>query len=175
MNQKSRVIPDDEATDKLYQQHAASIFMYVRQHTQRREDAEDILVDTFLAALEEPRFKQFSEKEQVSWLWRVARNKTIDTYRRAQIRRSVPLEEITETIFDDEERTPERSVLRLEEEEGVHKLLERLTPSQQEVVHLRFGYGLRCAEIASIVGKREAAVRTMLSRAMNVLRIVAKE
>jgi DNA-directed RNA polymerase specialized sigma24 family protein len=43
------------------------------------------------------------------------------------------------------------------------------------VMCLRFGYNLRCAEIASILGKQESAVRTMLSRTINLLRDVYKQ
>jgi DNA-directed RNA polymerase specialized sigma24 family protein len=38
------------------------------------------------------------------------------------------------------------------------------------MLQLRFGYGLHCGEIAAILGKREDAVRAMLSRTMNSLR-----
>jgi DNA-directed RNA polymerase specialized sigma24 family protein len=53
--------------------------------------------------------------------------------------------------------------------------LKRLSPLQREVMCLRFGYNLRCAEIASILGKQESAVRTMLSRTINLLRDVYKQ
>jgi RNA polymerase sigma-70 factor (ECF subfamily) len=175
MYQKSSATPEDHVTDKLYQKYAATIFTYVRQHARTREDAEDILVDTFLAALEESRFRLLSEKEQVSWLWRVARNKVIDAYRRASVRHHVPLDDIAETVLDGEESMPEWVALRSEEEQQVRDLLKRLSPSHQEVMQLRFGHGLRSVEIASVVGKSEAAVRTMLSRAMNLLRNISKE
>src|SRR5579883_2226117 len=96
MYQPEAVTGGDAVTDVLYQRYAATIFAYVRQHTATCEDAEDILVETFLAALEAPKFVQLSEKEQVAWLWRVARNKVVDSYRRLNIRRSIPLEQISE-------------------------------------------------------------------------------
>lgn len=160
----------DDATDSLYQRYAATIFMYLRQHTLSREDAEDLLVDTFLAALSDQKFAQLPEQAQVAWLWRVARNKVIDGYRRSHVRRSIPLEQIAETIYEDEAHSPEQCALRLEEEERIKSMLAHLSAEQQEIMQLRFGHDLRCAEIADVVGKNEAAVRTALSRAMNFLR-----
>jgi RNA polymerase sigma-70 factor (ECF subfamily) len=85
------------------------------------------------------------------------------------------LDDIAETVLDGEESMPEWVALRSEEEQQVRDLLKRLSPSHQEVMQLRFGHGLRSVEIASVVGKSEAAVRTMLSRAMNLLRNISKE
>ncbi|GHO99307.1 RNA polymerase sigma factor [Reticulibacter mediterranei] len=162
---------EDVLTDRLYERHAAAIFTYLRQHTRSREDAEDILVDTFLAAIENEQFAQLSEQAQVAWLWRVARNKVVDSFRRASVRRGVPLELVAETLLEDEARSPEQTVVR---QDLVRSLLTRLSPLQQDVMWLRFGYNLRSAEIASILGKQESAVRTMLSRTINHLRAAYK-
>ena len=165
-------VTEDTVTDRLYERYAAAIFTYLRQHTLSHEDAEDILVDTFMAAIENEQFAQLSEQAQVAWLWRVARNKVVDSFRRASVRRSVPLELVAETILEDETRSPEQMVVR---QDLVRNLLRRLSPLQQEVMWLRFGYNLRSAEIASILGKQESAVRTMLSRTINFLRDVYKQ
>jgi DNA-directed RNA polymerase specialized sigma24 family protein len=69
------------------------------------EDAEDGLLDGFLAALERESLRALSKQEQRHWLWRVARNKMVDYYRRTARRPQVPLEEVTETLFADDERT----------------------------------------------------------------------
>lgn len=43
--------PRNPAFAELYQCYAPEIFAYLRLHTPTREDAEDLLVDVFLAAL----------------------------------------------------------------------------------------------------------------------------
>ena len=63
--------------EELFEQHSEKLFTYLRQHTQSREDAEDILVETFMAALGETKFAHLSETAQIAWLWRVARNKVV--------------------------------------------------------------------------------------------------
>ncbi|HET7639849.1 MAG TPA: RNA polymerase sigma factor [Ktedonobacteraceae bacterium] len=156
--------------EELFERHAEKLFAYLRQHTSSREDAEDILAETFVAALTETKFLYLSETAQVAWLWRVARNKVVDAFRKAAIRRHVPLEQIAETIYEDEAQAPEQMALRQDEADEIHHLLHSLSESQQEMLRLRFGYDLRCGEIAAIQGKREDAVRAMLSRTMNFLR-----
>ena len=146
-------------TEELFERHSATIFTYLRQHAHSREDAEDILVDTFLAAMEDKGFARLPESSQVAWLWRVARNKTVNAFRQADVRRGMLLEQVDETIAEEEAQDPEQMALRQDEVRQVRDLL-----------RLRFGYDLRCTEIAAILGKREQAVRTMLSRILKLLR-----
>ncbi len=157
-------------TEELFERHSATIFTYLRQHTRSREDAEDILVDTFLAAMEDRQFARLPESSQVAWLWRVARNKTVNAFRQAAVRRGTSLEQVDETISEEETQDPEQMALRQDEVRQVRDLLRRLPPLQQDLLRLRFGYDLRCTEIAAILGKREQAVRTMLSRTLKLLR-----
>lgn len=159
-----------QAVEELFEQHSEKLFAYLRQHTPAREDAEDILVETFMAALAETKFAHLSETAQIAWLWRVARNKVVDTFRKTTARRNVPLEQASETICEDEARDPEQVALRQDEEREIHNLVFTLPELQQEILRLRFGFDLHCGEIAAILGKREDAVRAMLSRTMNSLR-----
>jgi DNA-directed RNA polymerase specialized sigma24 family protein len=46
---------DDAFIVRLYQQHALSLMTYVRRHVSSREDAEDIVLEVFLAALKRER------------------------------------------------------------------------------------------------------------------------
>jgi RNA polymerase sigma factor (sigma-70 family) len=168
--QQQNPITGGRAVEELFEQHSEKLFAYLRQHTQSREDAEDTLVETFMAALAETKFAHLSETAQIAWLWRVARNKAVDAFRKATSRRNVPLGLASETICEDEARDPEQVALRQDEEREIHDLVYTLPELQQEILRLRFGFGLHCGEIAVILGKREDAVRAMLSRTMNSLR-----
>ncbi len=158
------------AIEELFEQHGERLFTFLRMHTPSREDAEDILVETFTTALAEAKFAHLCASEQTAWLWRVARNKVVDEFRRASVRRNASLEQADEPISHDETHDPEQMALRQDEARELHELLRHLSAQQQEVLRLRFGYGLQCREIALILGKRENTVRVMLSRAMNLLR-----
>src|SRR5262249_51470325 len=114
---------------------------------------------------------RLGEKEQVAWLWRVARNKVVDTYRRSRLRQGIGLDVVADLI-DDDQRAPEQVVLQQEEYARLYIHLDKLSPIQREVLRLRFANDLRCSEIAAVMGKREGAVRVLLSRALNFLRRV---
>jgi RNA polymerase sigma-70 factor (ECF subfamily) len=159
-----------QTMEELFEQHAEKLFAYLRLHTPSREDAEDILVETFLAALTETKFIHLSAMAQVAWLWRVARNKASDAFRKAAFRRNVSLEQVDQTMYEDETHDPEQMALSQDEAHELHKLVHALPQAQQEMLQLRFAYDLHCREIAAILGKREDAVRMMLSRTMNALR-----
>jgi RNA polymerase sigma-70 factor (ECF subfamily) len=107
---------------------------------------------------------------QVAWLWRVARNKAVDAFRKAAFRRNVSLEQVSQTMYEDEARDPEQVALRQVEVDEIHDLVCTLPEAQREIIQLRFAYDLHCGEIAAILDKREDTVRTMLSRTMNSLR-----
>lgn len=167
--------PDMADMAVLYQQYAPAIFAYLTQHMPHEEDAEDILVEVFLAALESAQFSEMPEKAQLAWLWRVARNKTIDVYRRSTRRgHSVTVESITESVPADDDAGPEHSALLREEYDVLQGHLKGLSPLQQEVLQLRFSRDMRCSEIAAHLGKREGAIKVMLSRTLNLLRNIYK-
>src|SRR5258708_19899340 len=61
----------------LYQLHAPGILTFIRRHIPSREDAEDALLEVFLAALESEKLDALNEGEQLAWLRRVADTKSI--------------------------------------------------------------------------------------------------
>jgi len=67
---------------------------------------------------------------------------------------------------------PEQQALRQEERSQLRAALQKLPPVQQHILQLRYGDGLRCAEIALLLDKREEAVRKLLSRSILALRQV---
>jgi RNA polymerase sigma factor (sigma-70 family) len=158
------------AIGRLYQQHASAMYAYIRLRVATREEAEDILLDTFAAALENSKFASLPEGAQVGWLRTVARNKLIDLYRRVNRYQSIELAEVADQLFTDDYQAPEQIAMRHEEHAHLHAAMQRLSNLQQQVVKLRFFGGLRCAEIAVALDKREGTVRVLLSRALNLLR-----
>jgi len=63
-----------------------------------------------------------------------------------------------------EETGQNRSCCVQEDAGRLHALVHTLPSLQQQVLQLRYGDGLRCAEIAVLLNKREDTVRKMLSR-----------
>lgn len=167
--------PDDQQAALLYQRHAAPLFAYLRLHAPSWEDAEDLLLDVFLAAIEQQRPLAWPEREQLAWLLQVAHHKLVDHHRRASRRPTVSFEHVVEVLQEAGTRTPEQVALDQEELQRLQAAVRRLPKPQQEVLRLRFAEGLRCTQIAALLGKRQEAVRQVLSRTLNQLRTVYAE
>ena len=160
----------EQEIELLYRQYAPGLLAYVRMRVTSEEDAEDLVVEVFVAAIENAKFAALSEKEKQSWLWRVTRNKVIDTYRRAKTRQNVTLEHVADVLFEDETASPEYAALRQEDYMDLYAHLQSLPPLQQQILRMRFGQDLSCSEIATTLGKQENVVRVTLSRSLNLLR-----
>lgn len=170
--QRCSPVAHDAAFAELYQRHVYALLKTIRSHVSTREDAEDVLLEVFLAAFERNALAGLGEGEQLAWLQRVARNKCVDLYRRTQRRSTLSLETVAEALYDDEERAPERFVLQSEEYARLHAHLVQLPEQQQQILRLRFAHDMRCAEIARRLNKSESAIRMRLSRTLNFLRQV---
>lgn len=160
---------------ELYERHWLTILLFIRQYLPRREDAEDVLLATFLAAMESEKFFTLEAERQLLWLRRVAHNKAIDFHRGAARHRVVPLDDATEMLFADEDFAPEQIAARGEEYAQLQAHIAKLPATQQEVLRLRFQSDLRCSEIAQRMHKSEGAIRTQLSRTLNFLRTIYTE
>jgi RNA polymerase sigma factor (sigma-70 family) len=161
----------------LYQCYASAILMFLCRQLPTREDAEDVLLEVFQAAVESETLPDLDESKQSTWLWTVAHNKAIDHYRRTGHRPifSLGLEEVEEVLADDDASAPEIAALRQETYAELRAHVSSLPDLQQEILRLRFAHGLKCSEIAQRLNKSNAAIRTMLSRSLNLLRDIYQQ
>lgn len=157
----------------LYQQHAPAVLLYIRRNVSIQEDAEDLLLEVFLCALEKKIPLHLPEPQQRAWLLHVARHKLIDQRRRQTRHPSMELDEdLAGTLLDDEELAPEPIAMRSEEHRLLRERFATLPESYQKVLWLRFAYGLRSKVIGQRMQKSDGAVRILLSRALNSLRSI---
>src|SRR5438270_5083033 len=151
-----------ESTDHaLYERNAASVFAYVRLHTPSWEDAEDLTLEVFTAALEQNNLSWLADKQQFIWLRNVAHHKLVDRYRRSIHVSVIPLEQVVETVQAEETLTPEQILVRREELEQLYTAVGKLSLLQRQVLQLRLGDGLRFAEMAILLNKSQATVRKL--------------
>ncbi|GCE25578.1 RNA polymerase subunit sigma [Dictyobacter alpinus] len=154
----------------LYERYAPAVLAYLLRQVSLREDAEDLLLEIFLAVVEKGAALHQDEQLVRAFIWSVTRNKVADHYRRYSRRASIPLVDVEEMIYERDDREPEQVALRREEYAQLHKLINELPETQREVVQLRYGHELSYGEIAQIVSKSENAVRMIAHRALNILR-----
>ncbi len=166
MHNGNEVSPTD--LTEIFRRYSPTIFAYLRLHTSSREEAEDLTLDIFAAALTNQQLVTWAGPRQLGWLKRVATNKLIDSYRRTNRRPVIALDQIVETLLD--EHDPEYIALHNENCTQLHQQIKQLYTTAAGNFHLRYGNGLHTAEIAELLNKSEQAVRQMLSRTINMLR-----
>jgi RNA polymerase sigma factor (sigma-70 family) len=156
----------------LYQRHAQAVLRYLNARLTLKEDAEDLLVEVFLASLENPTLQRLHATEQQAWLFRVARNKLADHYRlNRQQTGNASIDGFSETLMDnDVYQLPEQLTLRNEDHARLMAHIGTLKPLQQEILQLRFAYGMHSVEIGKRLNKNATAIRATLSRTLNKLR-----
>ncbi len=171
--QSTQQAADQSLATALYQQHAQAVFLYLRRHLFSREDAEDLLLEIFLCAVEKQTPLEFSAQRQRAWLLRVARYKLIDHHRQNARRPRLSLDDMTaETLLADEEHGPEQLALRDEDHLLLRQRFAALPEHYQQVLWLRFAYGLHTKVIAQHLQKSDGAIRVLLVRALNSLRSI---
>jgi RNA polymerase sigma-70 factor, ECF subfamily len=167
-SEESHLAADHEA---LFDRYCPVIYAYLRSHLSSREDIEDLTLDVFAAALENPSLLTWSGARQLAWLKSVARNKLVNSYRYVQRHPTVALDESVEDLPDPDE--PEHILLRNETYGQLHRSIQQLPPAQQQLLLLRYGHGLTTAEIAALLHKSDQTIRQLLSRTVCLLRTLS--
>ena len=161
---------DDSSVAALYDRYALIMLNYISRYISSREDVDDMVLDVFVAAMENRVWSTWSDGEQLAWLRRIAYNKAVDYYRRTNRHPSVALEHVASMLCDDDDYLPEHVAVRNEDYTLLRVHLSNLSELQQEIVRLRFGDGLRLKEIALRLNRSDGVIRVTLSRALNLLR-----
>ena len=154
----------------LYDRFAVTIFTYILSQVQNEQDAEDLLLEVFLAALSNESLSRLPVQGQLAWLRRVARNKVIDRYRHVALLTLLPIEQALETI--DDALTPEQHAEQQEKFTHLYQAMAHLPTLQRELLRLRYREGLRFYEIATALEKPEGTVRKLLVRTLQQLRTI---
>lgn len=159
---------DPAAFAELYMRYRGPIYRYLRSRAVNDEDAVDLTQQTFVRAFEA--IGQYRNRGLPfgAWLFRIARNLSIDSHRRACP--TTPWDLVPDRRVTMEANAPEMAALREESRSKLRNALDRMTVDQRELLALRFGSGLTMREIALIVGKTEGAVKKRVARTLESLR-----
>jgi RNA polymerase sigma-70 factor (ECF subfamily) len=156
---------DTQALAEIYDRYAEAIYRYLYRLLRDASEAEDLTSEVFLRLLQVLGTPKAPRERLQGWLYRVARNLAMDWFRREGARHTLELNE--ELVANGD--SPSAAI----EERQIHQrltmALRRLTPSQQQVILLRFGEGLRIADVSRLMGKSEGAIRVLQHRAVKRL------
>jgi RNA polymerase sigma-70 factor (ECF subfamily) len=154
---------DRDALEELYLIHFDRIYSYLHVSVGNRHDAEDLTTQTFLKMLEKIGSFKWQSAPFSAWLFRIAHNLAMDHFRAR--RRWQPEEEVPEPVGD-AEPSAELEAMQTIGRESMLKLIDRLSPEQQQVLTLKFVFNLPNAEVAAILDKTEGAIKSLQHRAL---------
>jgi RNA polymerase sigma-70 factor (ECF subfamily) len=155
--------------EEAYLQLRDPLFRYVRRFATDDDEAADLTARTFERALTKLSSYRGGREGFAAWLFRIARSQAVDASRR---RRPLhPLDLLRPEQHPHSERgRPEPELMRREDNRELAEHVQQLSPLQRECLALRYGVGLSAREIASVIGKSEAATQKLISRALDRLR-----
>lgn len=157
---------DRAAFERIYNLLVDDLYSYIRGQCRNETVAEDLVANVFLKAWRSAKGYRPSSHTFRRWIFTIARNEVRDFWRASQ--RTLPMVE-----FDiSDERQPEPETDPVEVRRLVQQALATLTEEQRQVVVLRYFSNKSHEEIATILGKREGAVRAQLMRALRQMRKV---
>jgi RNA polymerase sigma-70 factor (ECF subfamily) len=167
---------DTRAFAELVRRYEGKIFRLAQHITQNREDAEDVLQETFMKSYEH--LDQFKgDSKFYTWIVRIAVNQALMKLRRRKTDRSVSLDEQIDTGEDtivreiaawDED--PEQQFSREELGGILDRAVQSLEPPYRSVFVLRDIDELSTEETAEALGLSVPAVKSRLLRARLQLR-----
>ena len=154
---------DRDALEELYLIHFDRIYAYLHVSVGNKYDAEDLTTQTFLKMLEKIGTFKWRSAPFSAWLFRIAHNLAMDHFRAH--RRWQPEEEVPEQPGD-EEPSAEFVAMQGIGRESMQKLIENLSPDQQQVLTLKFVFNFPNADVAKILDKTEGAIKSLQHRAL---------
>jgi len=161
---------DPVALGMLYDQYVDKIYSYIYHRVSSADIAEDLTAQVFMRMLEAVRNGRPWQTSFSGWLYRIAHNLVVDSYRRNKRAVFVDVDDVTYLKAADGD--PLRSAETKVEMDRLRQALGSLTEEQVQVVTLRFLEDLSIAEVANIMDKTEGAIKALQYRAVLSLRRV---
>jgi RNA polymerase sigma-70 factor (ECF subfamily) len=147
----------------ILRDYGAKVYNYILKILQHREDAEDVMQETFLAFFK--KMDDIDEKALVSYLYRIAHNKSLNFIRkRKKENNHFSSEENLEHI---PQEIPEEDAGDIDK---IKVALTRLSASESAILEMQFYQKKSYKEIAEVFGISEKAVDGRLVRAKRKLK-----
>lgn len=170
---------DRAAFATLYEKSSSHLFAVVLRICRDRAQAEDILQEVYVNVWRAASGFDAAQSQPLTWLTSIARNRAIDSLRRAQTQPQ--LQTATTTSSDDEDSDvyettadhnpgPLELLARASDARALSQCLEGLSAPQRQSVALAFYDGLSHAEVADKMGEPLGTVKSWVRRALQALK-----
>jgi len=169
---------DRQAFAILYERTSAHLFAVVLRIQRDRAVAEDLLQEIYVSVWKAARGFDAAQSQPLTWLTSIARNRAIDSLRRAQAQPQ------TQSLArDDDDDSPDPADALADDAPGPLELLDRageareltrcmegLSAQQRQSVALAFFDGLSHAEVAEHLREPLGTVKSWVRRALMALK-----
>src|SRR5215470_17739768 len=169
---------DRDAFRVLVERHSRSIYRVAYRMTGNRQDAEEIVQETFLRAYKS--LARFELRSNLgTWLYRIAVNRTLDFLASKQQMQSKDAYQIADHIDPDQNHQvqlpapgpgPDRLLLSLEVKTRIARALGLLTPAERVAFTMRHMDGQSIEEISKALDLKTSAAKNTVFRAVQKLR-----
>lgn len=173
---------DETAYQELMGKFYQRIYALIYQIIKNREETEDLVQETFMKAFRA--LPDFDPQYAFStWLYKIAYNNCIDTIRKRKLRMvslDYPLREDEDqgplsSEIDNEEFSPEETLLFSEKQKQIQEAIEKLPKIYQEVIVLRHQEELSYEQISEMLHLPVGTVKARIFRAREMLKKTLKE
>ncbi|RJQ43851.1 MAG: sigma-70 family RNA polymerase sigma factor [Anaerolineaceae bacterium] len=159
---------DLEAFSVLYKENVQRIYTYIYYRTGNKHDAEDLTARVFQRAL--GHIGKYEDKGVPfsAWLYRIAHNLVANWHRDRSRKKEISIDEAPIEVQGID--LPESSMIKDQEIGALMVYVRTLPPDRQMLLILKFLDDMTNAEIATIMGKSEGAIKSLYHRTLLQLR-----
>lgn len=159
---------DNYAFDLLVKRYKEPLMNFVYRFVGDREEAEDIVQETFLRLFKNKHYYREIAKFS-TWIYTIAGNLAKTELRRRKRRKLLSISHFmsSEKDYDipDEDSNPERDANTVITDKIIQQAIDKLSPKFKQVIVLRDIQGFSYEEIAEIVGIPLGTVKSRVNRA----------
>ncbi len=157
---------DCDKFEVILRKENKKIFNYLLKHLRNREDAEDILQETFIAFYK--KMKNIDESFHIAYLFRTAHNKALNLIksRKKKEKMTIPFENMDH--LEDQHSEKKENMI-------VKESLKKLKPEQILLIELQFYQQMSYKEIALVLETTVSAVDSKLVRAKKKLKKIIEK
>ena len=154
---------NSQAFSQLYDRYAAPLYGMILHIVQDKDVADDVLQESFIKI-----WKNISKWDEhrsslFTWMYTIARNQSLDAWRRVSNRKIQPLDASLESIKGE-------SLDTIQDRSEVLNLLSSLDPKYRLVVDCLFIKGMSQREMADETGIPLGTIKSRLAKALSLLK-----
>jgi len=165
---------NEGAFHQLYEKYREKIYLSAFRYARSKEDAEDIMQETFIKAFKNiHQLESLEELVFAAWLQTICSRTALNHLKRKK-RRSEDNMEAIGMNPKSKQPSPEIAFQNKADMGLVRDCYQKLSPKQQIIFNMRFEQHLQIKEIASQLGCSESNVKTQIKRSMEKLQKALK-